>query len=89
MPKPSQPCDGKLSPETQKLLGGNRDRARWGVYPCAVCGRLVGVEQVSGAWIPERHWPSVVYAPRDKAGRIVKPARDEERIERPAHLSTP
>ena len=74
MPRPSQPCDGRLSPETQKLLRGNRDREKWGIHPCAVCGRLVGVEQSGGLWVPERHWPSIVYAPRDKDGHTIKPA---------------
>ena len=33
--------------------------------PCE--GRLseeIGVEDTSGKWVPEKHWPTVVYPPR-------------------------
>ena len=61
MPKPSKPCEGKLSELTLTLLGKNRDRSRWGTHACQVCGQTVGVLQVNGYWVPERHWPSVIY----------------------------
>jgi hypothetical protein len=77
MPRPSKPCDGKLSPETQELLSGSRDREKWGVHHCEVCGQAVGVQEIGGLWLPERHWPSVVYAPRGKGGRAIKPTGGE------------
>ena len=73
MPIPSKPCPGELSQETQQLLRKTRDRARWGTYRCKGCGRRVGVQEVGGQWIPEQHWPSIVYALKDKDGRRVKP----------------
>ena len=75
MPRPAKPCEGTLSPETQQLLSGSRDRGKWGLHPCAVCGQAVGVEEVGGLWRPERHWPSVAYAPRDKRGRKLQAAK--------------
>jgi len=72
MPILTKPCKGKLSEETQQLLGGGRDRADWGVYPCEICGQNVGVSAANGVWIPERHWPSVVYTPRKtRVGRYL------------------
>jgi hypothetical protein len=62
MPKPSKPCEGKLSDLTRSLLSTNRDREKWGIHPCQVCGQAVGVLQVKGVWVPETHWPSVKYA---------------------------
>ena len=73
MPIPSKPCNGELSQETQQVLRKNRSRAQWGTYRCEGCGRKVGVQEVGGQWIPEQHWPSIVYVPRDKDGRTVKP----------------
>src|ERR1035437_7038746 len=61
---PSKPCSGGLSQETQQLLRSTRNRAQWSNHPCDVCGRVVGVEQAGGQWVPERHWPSVAYPPR-------------------------
>ena len=69
MPTPSKPCNGELSQETQQLLRKNRSRAQWGTYRCEVCGQMVGVLDDGVQWIPEQHWPSIVYAPRDKDGR--------------------
>lgn len=57
-------CPGSLSQETQQLLQAKILR-RWATYPCAVCGRAVGVEEVGNRWIPERHWPSIANLPRE------------------------
>jgi hypothetical protein len=73
MPIPSKPCNGELSQETQQVLRKNRSRAQWDTYRCDGCGRKVGVQEVGGQWIPEQHWPSIVYLPRNKNGRTVKP----------------
>jgi len=64
MPILTKPCEGKLSEETLELLRNSRTRAGWGVYPCETCGQTVGVEDTSGKWAPEKHWPTVVYPPR-------------------------
>jgi hypothetical protein len=64
MPVLTKPCEGKLSEETQQLLSNSRTRAGWGVYTCETCGQTVGVETINGKWVPERHWPSIVYPPR-------------------------
>ena len=64
MPILTKPCEGKLSEETQELLKTSRDRAGWGVYPCETCGQKVGVEDTTWRWVPEKHWPTVVYPPR-------------------------
>jgi len=60
----AKPCEGKLSQETKEMLRSSRSRAGWGVYPCEVCGQVLGVEVINGDWVPEKHWPSVVYPPR-------------------------
>lgn len=60
----TKPCEGKLSEETQEMLKNSRSRAGWGIYPCETCGQKVGVEDTSGKWVPEKHWPSIVYPPR-------------------------
>jgi hypothetical protein len=59
MPTPVKPCDGHFSEELQAVLTRNRNREQWGVYPCELCGALVGAAQVHGKWVPEQHWPSV------------------------------
>ena len=63
MPILTKPCRGKLSDETQQLLATSRDRADWGMYRCEICGQTVGVSEVKGKWVTERHWPSVTYIP--------------------------
>lgn len=65
MHRPFNPSAGRLNHETQLILSGNRDRARWGTYSCDLCGRRVGV---GVRWVSEGHWPSVVYALREKGG---------------------
>jgi hypothetical protein len=50
------------------MLRNNRGRAKWGTYPCTVCGRVVGVEETGGRWIPERHWATMVYRSRKAQG---------------------
>jgi hypothetical protein len=64
MPILTKPCKGELSEQTQLLLRTSRDRADWGVYPCEICGQSVGVLAANGDWVPDRHWPSVIYIPR-------------------------
>jgi hypothetical protein len=63
-----KPCEGRLSEATKLLLRTSRDRAPWGMHSCEVCGQKVGVAEVNGDWIPEKHWPSVRYISR-KANR--------------------
>lgn len=63
----TRPCEGRLSDETLRLLRSGGERTDWGVYPCEICGQSVGVVKEKGQWVTEKHWPSVVYAPR-KAG---------------------
>lgn len=64
MPILTKPCKGKLSEQTRQLLRTRQERADWGVYSCEICGQSVGVSEANGDWVPERHWPSVVYTPR-------------------------
>lgn len=71
MPRPLKPCDGRLSELTLALLDKGRDRSRWGIHPCQVCGRGVGVLQVNGKWIPETHWPSVISRAARKISIVV------------------
>ncbi len=68
MPKLTKPCEGMLSELTQNLLRTSRGRAKWGIHPCQVCGRAVGVLLLKGNWVPEVHWPSVTYKPRKELG---------------------
>jgi hypothetical protein len=69
MPTLTKQCKGKLSEQTQLILRNSRDRAEWGVYPCEICGQSVGVLEVNGDWVPERHWPSVVYIRKTRIAR--------------------
>jgi len=64
MPILTKPCKGKLNEDTLRLLRTSQERADWGMYPCEICGQNVGVSPASGDWVPDRHWPSVVYTPR-------------------------
>ena len=65
MPGPAKPCQGRFSDEVLAVLNQNRDRAQWANYPCQVCGLMVGAQRDGGKWVPEQHWPSVNYYPRD------------------------
>jgi hypothetical protein len=80
MPTPVKPCDGQLSDDLQAVLTRNRDREQWAVYPCQSCGASVGAVQVHGKWVPEQHWPSVVYprrtGPIKKHSRTAPPQED-------------
>lgn len=62
-----KPCEGKLNEDLQEILTRNRNREQWGVHTCNLCGASVGAVQVQGRWVPEQHWPSVVYPPRNAA----------------------
>ncbi len=65
----AKPCEGRFSDEVQLVLIQNKDRAQWGIHPCEICGARVGAVQVMGKWVPEEHWPSVKYAPREPVAR--------------------
>ena len=65
MPIPAKACEGRFSDEVQVVLTRNRDRAQWANYSCEVCGLVVGATQDKGKWVPEQHWPSVKYHPRN------------------------
>ena len=69
MPIPAKPCEGRFSEEVQAVLKSNRDRAQWANHTCEVCGLSVGAAQVQGKWVPEQHWPSVKYQPRNGADK--------------------
>jgi hypothetical protein len=66
MPAPMKACDGSFSPETERLLVANLNRAQWLLHACARCGQQVGAHLDKGRWSPDMHWPSV---PRRTAGR--------------------
>jgi hypothetical protein len=65
MPIPAKPCEGRFSDEVQEILGRNRDRVQWANHTCEVCGASIGATQNRGKWVPEQHWPSVKYHPRN------------------------
>jgi hypothetical protein len=65
MPTPVKPCDGRFKDELQEVLTRNRDRDQWATHACEVCGVVVGAVKVQGKWVPEQHWPSVKYTPRN------------------------
>ena len=81
MPTPAKPCDGRFSDDLQLLLQRNREREQWAVHPCQTCGAKVGAVMVQGKWVPEQHWPSVIYPPRNpvpnRYNRSVAPRREE------------
>lgn len=64
MPIPLKPCDGQLSDDLQELLSKNRNREQWALHTCQLCGASVGAVLARGKWVPEQHWPSVTYPPR-------------------------
>lgn len=80
MPTPAKPCDGRFRDELQAVLNQNRDRAQWATHTCEVCGVSVGAVKDQGKWVPEQHWLSVKYPPRnavEKAShRSVAPHED-------------
>jgi hypothetical protein len=65
MPTPLKPCDGRFSDDLNEVLTRNRGREQWALHTCAVCGASVGAVQVQVQWVPEQHWPSVKYPPRE------------------------
>ena len=65
MNTPAKACEGRFSEEVLGVLEKNRDRAQWANYACEVCGALVGAARDKGKWVPEQHWPSVKYSPRN------------------------
>jgi len=67
MPINAKPCDGRFKDELQEILTRNREREQWATHPCEVCGVLVGAVRVQGKWVPEQHWLSVKYPPRNTA----------------------
>jgi hypothetical protein len=67
MPSPAKPCEGRFSEEVLAVLKTNKDRAQWANHTCEVCGLAVGAALVQGKWVPEQHWPSVKYQPRNGA----------------------
>jgi hypothetical protein len=64
MPILTKPCTGKLSEKSKELLRANKNREEWNLYSCEICGQTVGVVPVNGDWVTERHWPTIIYAPR-------------------------
>jgi hypothetical protein len=69
MPIPAKPCEGRFSEEVLLVLSRNRDRDQWANHRCEVCGLEVGAKMEKGKWVPEQHWPSVKYQPRNAAGK--------------------
>jgi hypothetical protein len=65
MPIAVKPCDGRFNDEVLAALSSNRDRAQWANHTCEVCGLAVGASLEKGKWVPEQHWPSVKYQPRN------------------------
>ena|SRR5579871_917349 len=89
MPIPVKPCVGRFSDELQVLLTRNHNREQWALHPCQLCGTAVGAVQVHGTWVPEQHWPSVTYPPRNavakKHDRSAARQEDEAPAESMAH----
>ena len=69
MPLSVKPCDGRFSDDLQAVLTRNRNREQWAVHTCQLCGASVGAEQLHGKWVPEQHWPSVTYPPRNAVAK--------------------
>ena len=65
MPIAVKPCEGRFSDELQVVLTRNRDRDQWANHACEICGVTVGAKIDKGRWVPEQHWPSVKYQPRN------------------------
>jgi len=77
MPGPLKPCDGRFSDDLQEVLTRNRNREQWAIHTCQVCGAAVGAQVVHGKWVPEQHWPTMKYPPRNA------PTARHERSARP------
>lgn len=77
MPIPVKPCEGKISDATKQLLHSGRDRARWSSHVCQICGQSVGVQQLGGDWIAEKHWPSITYPVRKHVQKSAPRVRSE------------
>jgi hypothetical protein len=60
-----KPCEGRFSDEVQEVLNKNRERAQWANHRCETCGLWIGAVQDRGKWVPEQHWSSVKYHPRN------------------------
>ena len=58
-------CEGRFSDEVQLILTKNSERAQWANHACEVCGLSVGAVLDKGKWVPEQHWSSVKYSPRN------------------------
>jgi hypothetical protein len=69
MPLAVKPCEGRFSDEVLTAVSSNRDRAQWANHSCEVCGVAVGAILEKGKWVPEQHWPSVKYPPRNPAAK--------------------
>jgi hypothetical protein len=69
MPTLVKPCEGRFSDDLQEVLTRNRNREQWAVHTCENCGASVGAVQVHGKWVPEEHWPSVTYPPRNPVAK--------------------
>jgi hypothetical protein len=78
MPIPAKPCEGRFSDEVQEALSRNRDRDQWANHRCEVCGIAVGATQNKGKWVPEQHWPSVKYHPRNGTDKKQAVAADSQ-----------
>lgn len=61
----AKPCEGRFSDEVQAILNQNYDRAQWANHTCEVCGLSIGAVRDKGKWVPEPHWASVKYTPRN------------------------
>jgi hypothetical protein len=85
MPIAVKPCEGRFSDELQVVLTRNRDRDQWANHACEICGVTVGAKIDKGRWVPEQHWPSVKYQPRngnEKKQRVSasNPVLDDEAV---------
>lgn len=87
MPIPVKPCDGRFSDDLQAVLTRNRDREQWAVHTCLQCGISVGAVQVQGKWVPEQHWPSVTYPPRNAATKRYDRSATPQNASAPAELA--
>lgn len=72
MPIPVKPCEGRFNDDLQVVLTQNRGRAQWALHTCQVCGAGVGAIQMQGKWVPEQHWPSVRYQPRESGNKTTR-----------------
>ena len=61
-----RPCPGTFNEEVLQVLRANADHAQWTSHPCSLCGQRVGAQQSKGQWLPEQHWPTVIYDMRNR-----------------------